>query len=168
MGKVTNRSISDARGAAAASAALELFPSCHDALPARQTVPPRMTRRVENVMGSPTPRVVWTSAARSVGFRTRRRLPIAARFSSGLEPTAATEKGPGKESQHDPEKPRDHEGATPGLPPHSGGRPVLASAAGLPDGPGDPEVPYQRHGVKEKKMRVAVIGGQIARKLPIN
>jgi hypothetical protein len=33
---------------------------------------------------------------------------------------------------------------------------------------GIPEVPYQRHGVKEKKMRVAVIGGQIARKLPIN
>ena len=32
---------------------------------------------------------------------------------------------------------------------------------------GIPEVPYQRHGVKEK-MRVAVIGGRIARKLPIN
>jgi len=84
-----------------------------------------------------------------------------------LEPTAATENRSGKESQHDPEKPRDHEGATPGLPPHSGdGRsshppPVYQTVLGIP------EVPYQRHGVKEK-MRVAVIGGRIARKLPIN
>ena len=50
------------------------------------------------MVGFPTPRVVWTSAARSIGFRTRRRPPIAARFR--LKLTAATEQGSGKESQH--------------------------------------------------------------------